>query len=64
LIDLLPPDAADSQSAGQFIVAKTVPASAVAHVAGTVPDLILKIADVPIAVSTESSRVFLTVTEN
>jgi hypothetical protein len=52
---LLPDDAAASQSLGSVIEASTVPLSAVPHVAGAAPVLILRTAAVPIAVSIASS---------
>lgn len=59
-----PEEAAASQSEGRFSVARTVPASAVATFAGTVPERIFRTAEVPIAVSSASRRAFYEAVEN
>lgn len=59
-IALVPDEAAAIQSEGKFNVATTVPASAVAHVAGTEPVRMRMMAEVPIVDSTASRRAFRT----
>lgn len=59
-----PLDAAANQSAGNDTVARTVPLSAVAHVAGGAPENTLRIADAPVTVSMASSMPFRTAVLN
>ena len=60
---LVPDEAAAIQSDGRVTVARTVPESAAAQLAGTEPVLIFIIGDVDIVDSTTSRRALRTATE-
>ena len=61
--DFEPDEAAAIQSDGRLIVARTVPLSAEAQVAGGLPERMRRIADAPIVVSKASSWALRTATE-